>query len=347
MTNYTIVTQSNESTVVAEYTASPVRSDAYQSEADLEREFIALLTAQGYEYLPIHTEADLIANLRRQLEALNGIRFTDSEWKRFFSVHIANANESITEKTRKIQEGDSRINFKRDDGLSKNIALINKADIHANRLQVINQYENDAGTYKNRYDVTVLVNGASAGPYRTQTPRRGNTGGVQSDQPLPARKFLGGKRAVRVCADIRHLQRHAYQVLQQHHAQQPYPRRQKAQSAGRQRTGNSFEFTSFWADANNRIIPDLIDFTKTFFSRHTLLNILTKYCVFSSENMLLVMRPYQIAATEKILNKIEVSHNYKQYGTLAGGGYIWHTERQRQDADLVQNGAAGHRAPVY
>lgn len=159
MTNYTIVTQSNESTVVAEYTASPVRSDAYQSEADLEREFIALLTAQGYEYLPIHTEADLIANLRRQLEALNGIRFTDSEWKRFFSVHIANANESITEKTRKIQEGDSRINFKRDDGLSKNIALINKADIHANRLQVINQYENDAGTYKNRYDVTVLVNG--------------------------------------------------------------------------------------------------------------------------------------------------------------------------------------------
>ena len=159
MAYYNIVTQSNESTVVAEYTASSVRNDAYQSESDLEREFIALLKTQGYEYLPIHTEADLIANLRKQLEVLNGIQFTDDEWKRFFSVHIANAKESIAEKTRKIQEGDSRINFKRDDGLTKNIALIDKADIHANKLQVINQYENNAGTYKNRYDVTVLVNG--------------------------------------------------------------------------------------------------------------------------------------------------------------------------------------------
>lgn len=140
MAYYNIVTQSNENTVVAEYTACPVRSDAYQSESDLEREFIALLKTQGYEYLSIHTEADLIVNLRKQLEVLNGIQFTDSEWKRFFSVHIANANESIAEKTRKIQEGDSRINFKRDDGLTKNIALINKADIHANRLQVINWF---------------------------------------------------------------------------------------------------------------------------------------------------------------------------------------------------------------
>ena len=159
MNTYNIVTQSKESTVVAEYTSSAVRSDAYQSETDLEREFIALLKTQGYEYLPIHTEADLITNLRKQLESLNGIRFTDAEWKRFFTVHLANANEGITEKTRKIQEGDSRINFKRDDGLTKNIALINKIDIHANTLQVINQYENNAGTYKNRYDVTVLVNG--------------------------------------------------------------------------------------------------------------------------------------------------------------------------------------------
>lgn len=175
MNTYNIVTQSKESTVVAEYTSSAVRSDAYQSETDLEREFIALLKTQGYEYLPIHTEADLITNLRKQLESLNGIRFTDAEWKRFFTVHLANANEGITEKTRKIQEGDSRINFKRDDGLTKNIALINKIDIHANTLQVINQYENNAGTYKNRYDVTVLVNGcplyissSNAGAWRSE-----------------------------------------------------------------------------------------------------------------------------------------------------------------------------------
>ena len=159
MSTYNIVTQSMESTVVAEYIPEKRNAEAYQSEADLEREFIELLKTQGYEYLPIHTEADLIANLRARLEELNDIKFTDSEWARFFSVHIANANEGIVEKTRKLQEGDSRISFKRDDGLTKNIALIEKSNIHANKLQVINQYVNNEGTYKNRYDVTVLVNG--------------------------------------------------------------------------------------------------------------------------------------------------------------------------------------------
>ena len=144
MACYNIVTQSSESTVVAEYIPEKRNAEAYQSEADLEREFIALLKLQGYEYLPIHTEADLITNLRAKLEELNNIRFTDSEWERFFSVHIANANEDIVEKTRKLQEGDSRISFKRDDGLTKNIALIKKSNIHANKLQVINQYENNA-----------------------------------------------------------------------------------------------------------------------------------------------------------------------------------------------------------
>ena len=325
MAYYNIVTQSNESTVVAEYTASSVRSDAYQSESDLEREFIALLKTQGYEYLPIHTEADLIANLRKQLEVLNGIQFTDSEWKRFFSVHIANANESIAEKTRKIQEGDSRINFKRDDGLTKNIALINKADIHANRLQVINQYENDAGTYKNRYDVTVLVNGLPL--VHIELKRRGvaireafNQINRYQRDSFWAESGLFEYVQIFVISNGTHTKYYSNTTRDSHIRDA-----KKAQGAKKQRTSNSFEFTSFWADANNRIIPDLIDFTKTFFSKHTLLNILTKYCVFSSENMLLVMRPYQIAATEKILNKIEVSNNYKQYGTIDGGGYIWHT----------------------
>ena len=325
MNTYNIVTQSKESTVVAEYTSSAVRSDAYQSETDLEREFIALLKTQGYEYLPIHTEADLITNLRKQLESLNGIRFTDAEWKRFFTVHLANANEGITEKTRKIQEGDSRINFKRDDGLTKNIALINKIDIHANTLQVINQYENNAGTYKNRYDVTVLVNGLPL--VHIELKRRGvaireafNQINRYQRDSFWAASGLFEYVQIFVISNGTHTKYYSNTTRENHIRDS-----KKAQGAKKQRTSNSFEFTSFWADANNRVIPDLIDFTKTFFSKHTLLNILAKYCVFSAENMLLVMRPYQIAATEKILNKIEVSNNYKQYGTIAGGGYIWHT----------------------
>ena len=314
MAYYNIVTQSNESTVVAEYTASSVRNDAYQSEADLEREFIALLKTQGYEYLPIHTEADLIANLRKQLEGLNGIQFTDSEWNRFFSAYLANPNESIVEKTRKIQEGDSRINFKRDDGLTKNIALIDKADIHANKLQVINQY-----------DVTVLVNGLPL--VHIELKRRGvaireafNQINRYQRDSFWAECGLFEFVQVFVISNGTNTKYYSNTTRDNHIRDA-----KRTQSVKKQRTSNSFEFTSFWADANNRIIPDLIDFTKTFFSKHTLLNILTKYCVFSSENMLLVMRPYQIAATEKILNRIEVSNNYKQYGTIDGGGYIWHT----------------------
>lgn len=156
--NYNIVTQSTDSTVVSEYKPTAARSDAYQSEADLEREFIELLNAQGYEYLPIHTESDLIANLRAKLEELNKYKFSDAEWERFFKTELANSNDGIEDKTRKIQE-EGRIAFKTDDGLTKNITLIEKQDIHANKLQVINQYENGAGTHDNRYDVTILVNG--------------------------------------------------------------------------------------------------------------------------------------------------------------------------------------------
>ena len=325
MTNYNIVTQSNENTVVAEYVSTTVRSDAYQSEADLEREFIALLQKQGYEYLPIHTEADLIANLRIRLEKLNDIKFTDSEWKRFFAVHIASANEGIVEKTRKLQEGDSRISFKRDDGLTKNIALIEKANIHSNKLQVINQYENNAGTYKNRYDVTILVNGLPL--VHIELKRRGvhireafNQIKRYDRESFWAESGLFQYIQIFVISNGTNTKYYSNTTRDNHIRDA-----KKAQHAKKERTSNSFEFTSFWADESNKIIPDLIDFTKTFFSKHTILNILTKYCVFSSENMLLVMRPYQIAATEKILNKIEISNNYKQYGTLNSGGYIWHT----------------------
>lgn len=196
MAYYNIVTQSNESTVVAEYTASPVRSDAYQSESDLEREFIALLKTQGYEYLPIHTEADLIANLRKQLEVLNGIQFTDDEWKRFFSVHIANAKESIAEKTRKIQEGDSRINFKRDDGLTKKYSADRQSGHSRQQAashQPIRKQCRHLQKPLRRYRACQR---SPSRTYRTQTPRRGDTGSIQPDQPLSARQFLGGMRFV-------------------------------------------------------------------------------------------------------------------------------------------------------
>ena len=158
MSNYNIIIESNESTVVAEYTPVSARSDSFQSEAALEKEFIRLLCDQGYEYLPVHNEAGLIANLRKQLELLNGYTFTDSEWKRFFSETLANANEGIVEKSRTIQTDHVKV-LRRDDGSSKNIQLIDKKNIHNNRLQVINQYEETEGARNTRYDVTILVNG--------------------------------------------------------------------------------------------------------------------------------------------------------------------------------------------
>ena len=158
MTHYDIVAQSDESTVVSEYKPSDKRPEAYQSEADLELEFIGMLVEMSYEYLPVHTEADLIANLRKKLEELNGYTFTDSEWKRFFTENIAAANDGIEEKTKRIQE-DHICVLRRDNGMSKNILLIDKNDIHNNKLQVINQYETAEGKRPNRYDVTILVNG--------------------------------------------------------------------------------------------------------------------------------------------------------------------------------------------
>lgn len=324
MTYYNIVTQSSDSTVVAEYKSTTKRSNAYQSETELEKEFIALLKTQGYDYLPIHTEADLIANLRAKLEELNNYKFSDVEWERFFTTELANSNDGIEDKTRKIQE-EGRIAFKTDDGLTKNITLIEKINIHDNKLQVINQYINDAGTRDNRYDVTVLVNGFPL--VHIELKRRGvaikeafNQINRYERESFWAGCGLYDYVQIFVISNGTNTKYYSNSTRYNH-----IKEFNKAQSARKEKTSNSFEFTSFWADANNKIIPDLIDFTKTFFSKHTLLNILTKYCVFTSEKMLLVMRPYQIVATERIINRIEISNNYKAYGSIKGGGYIWHT----------------------
>ena len=326
MPYFNIVSQSAESTVVTEYKPQSKRSEAYQSEADLEKEFIRLLCELGYERLTIHKEADLIANLRTQLEKLNNYRFTDGEWKRFWAEVLANTNSGILEKTRLIQEDYVQV-LRRDNGESKNIQLIDKKCIHNNSLQVINQYAistEEGAAHDNRYDVTVLVNGLPL--IHIELKRRG----------VPIREAFN--QIDRYQRDSFWASSGLYEFVQifvisngtntkyySNTTRFNHIKDAKAQKAKKSKTSNSFEFTSFWADANNRIIPDLVDFTKTFFCKHTILNILTRYCVFTAENMLLVMRPYQIVATERILNRIEIANNYKKYGTVAGGGYIWHT----------------------
>ena len=323
---FNIVAETNENTVVTEYEPVRTRSDSYQSEAALEQEFIRLLCEQGYDYLPIHTEADLIANLRAKLEELNDYTFSDTEWERFFADCIANKNDGIVEKTRKIQEDYVQV-LKRDDAMTKNITLIDKKNIHNNRLQVINQYvldKEDGATYDNRYDVTVLVNGLPL--VHIELKRRGVAIREAFNQINRYQRdsFWAGSglfEYVQIFVISNGTNTKYYSNSTRFNAI-------KDAASGKSKKGktsNSFEFTSFWADANNKTIPDLIDFTKTFFARHAILNILTKYCIFTSENMLMVMRPYQITATERILNRIEIAHNYKKYGDIAAGGYIWHT----------------------
>lgn len=324
MSSYNIVASMSEHTVVAEYVAEYRRSEEYQSEAELEKSFIRDLEAQGYEYLTIRSEAELIANLRRQLETLNEYDFSDAEWERFFSEAIAGKNDGIVEKTRRIQSEHIQI-LHRDDGTAKNIYLIDKKRIHNNRLQVINQYEESGGTRDTRYDVTVLVNGLPL--IHVELKRRGvaireafNQIKRYQRDSFWAASGLFEYVQIFVISNGTNTKYYSNTTRGSHVKELNETERRKSK-----KTSNSFEFTSFWADGNNKVISDLTDFTRTFFARHTILNILTRYCVFTSENMLLVMRPYQIAATERILSRIQIAYNYKKTGSTDAGGYIWHT----------------------
>ena len=325
MSNFSIVAASNEDTVVAEYISDIKRATDFQSEAALEKEFIKRLETQGYDYISVTSEAALIINLRKQLELLNEYTFTNKEWDRFYNTILANKNEGILEKTRKIQE-ERRFAFTLDNGTTKNIKIIDEKKIHNNRLQVINQYEEKSGAHDTRYDVTVLVNGLPL--IHIELKRRG----------VPIREafnqikrydrdsfWAGGGlfefMQVYVISNGTNTKYYSNTTRERHIKESA----NQVSSSQTKKTSNSFEFTSYWADANNKVILDLCDFTKTFFAKHTILNILTRYCVFTTEQDLLVMRPYQIAATERILNRIEISTNYKKVGTLAAGGYIWHT----------------------
>jgi len=320
---YEPIALSNESTVVAEFVRpKEVREERYQSEAELERDFIHRLQVQAYEYLRLTSEADLVANLRRQLEALNKITFSNREWQQFFGEKIAGANDGIVEKTARLQEDHIQV-LKRDDGSTKNIYLIDKQSIHNNRLQVINQYESE-GARATRFDVTVLVNGLPM--VHIELKRRGvdiREAFNQIDR-YQRDSFWAGSGLFEyvqlfVISNGTLTKYYSNTTRDGHLAEQRSNRR------ARGKTSNSFAFTSWWADAKNQPITELADFTKTFFAKHALLNILTRYCVFDVDRKLLVMRPYQIVAAERILQRIATATNHRQLGTAAAGGYIWHT----------------------
>jgi type I restriction enzyme R subunit len=321
---YEPISVGDQSTVVAEFVPDSSREGAYQSEAQLEAAFIALLQRQAYEHLQVASEDALVANLRAQLEALNAMEFTDSEWQRFFAEKIAGANEGIVEKTARIQEDHVQV-MTRDDGTFRNVVLIDKRNIHSNRLQVINQYEvgADAAARANRYDVTILVNGLPL--VHVELKRRGVAIREAFNQINRYQRdsFWSGSGLFEyvqlfVISNGTHTKYYSNTTRDSHVAEQ-------AGARSRRKTSNTFEFTSWWADAGNRAIADLTGFTKTFFAKHSLLAILTRYCVFDADRKLLVMRPYQIAAAERILQRIETSTNHRQLGTTAAGGYVWHT----------------------
>ncbi|WP_206631125.1 type I restriction endonuclease subunit R [Pseudomonas aeruginosa] len=323
---YEAIALSNESTVVAEFVPEGVKETGYQSEAALEQALIEQLQRQAYEYLPISSEAELVANLRARLEQLNKIEFSDAEWQKFFTTSIAGANDGILEKTARLQEDHVQV-LKRDDGSSKNIYLIDKANIHNNVLQVINQYETptgeQGGKHATRFDVTVLVNGLPM--VHIELKRRGVDIREAFNQINRYQRdsFWAG------CGLFEYVQLFVISngTLTKYYSNTVRDGHLKEQSGKRSKskTSNSFSFTSWWADARNQPITELVGFTKTFFAKHSLLNVLTKYCVFDVDRKLLVMRPYQIVAAERILQRIATSTNHRQLGTVAAGGYIWHT----------------------
>ncbi len=325
MSNYDMVLENIESTIVAEYNSTGSQETKYQTEADLEKEFIKQLQTQAYEYLTINSEKELINNLKKQLEKLNNYNFDDDEWNLFFQKHIQGnetGKDAIAEKTKTIQEDYVKV-FECKDGIARNFKLLDKKNIHNNSLQVLNQYVADGGIQKNRYDVTVLVNGLPL--VHIELKRRGVDIKEAFNQinRYQRESFWSG------CGLFEYIQifvisNGTFTKYYSNTTINNHTKELNGKSLNK-KTSHSFEYTSWWADATNKPIIDLIDFAKTFFAKHTILNILTKYCVFTTDKLLLVMRSYQIFATEQILNKIKISINYKTFGTVKAGGYVWHT----------------------
>lgn len=317
---YSVLLEGPESTVCAEAPNAGNTSSAYQSEAELEDELIHQLVAQGYERADIADEAAMVANLRARIERLNRFAFTDADWDRFFREHIARENDGIVDKTRRIQHAPV-IDFTLEDGTIKNIMLIDRDHIYRNAVQVMNQYATDAGTHDNRYDVTILVNGLPL--VHIELKRRGVELKQAFDQieRYQRESFWAGSGLfeyvqVFVISNGRHTKYYSNTTRWQ----------KEGEGKSNKKASASYQFTSWWTDAANRRISDLVPFAATFLSKGTLLMVLTHYCVLDASDNLLVMRPYQICACERILNRILVSeYDRSRLGTLAAGGYIWHT----------------------
>ena len=307
-TNTDVIAELSEGILLAEYEYKHRRDREYQSESDLEKQLINdLVNDLNYEHLNIHTQEELLLNAKTQLEKLNKVIFSGEEWQRFVVEYLDCPNEGLVEKTRKIQENHI-YDFIFDDGRIKNIKIIDKENIHNNRLQVVNQVSQE-GTHKNRYDVTILVNG------------------------LPLVQIELKKRGVSLQEAFNQVHRYSKESFNSENSLYKYVQifvisngtytRYFANTTAQNK--NHYEFTCEWADRKNRTIHYLEDFTNYFLSKRVLLEVLTKYCVFDADNTLLIMRPYQIAATESILWKIKSANDNNNFGTLDAFGYIWHT----------------------
>ncbi len=308
MCEFNTITESNNFIVLDKYTKIEQQGAGYQTEADLERELIADLVNQGYEPLPkLTTPQAMLENVRVQLQLLNKMAFSDDEWERFCEEYLDKPSDSHIDKTRKIHN-DYIYDFVFDDGHIQNIYLVNKKDIAKNKLQVISQFE-QTGTHANRYDVTILVNG------------------------LPLVQVELKKRGIAIKEAFNQVNRYSKESFNSENSLFKYLQlfvisngtdtRYFANTTKRDK--NSFDFTMNWAKADNTLIKDLKDFTATFFQKNTLLSVLLHYSVFDTGDNLLIMRPYQIAATERILWKIKSSYQAKKWGSTESGGYIWHT----------------------
>ncbi|MCK9237442.1 MAG: HsdR family type I site-specific deoxyribonuclease [Thiopseudomonas sp.] len=308
MTHYTPIAESNNFIVLDKYTQNWQVAESYQSEGDLERELIQDLVNQGYEYVPaLNNPQAMLANVREQLQRLNNTEFQEGEWQRFVETYLDKPSDTIVDKTRKIHD-DYIFDFVFDDGRIKNIYLVDKKNIARNKVQVIKQFE-QAGSHANRYDVTILING------------------------LPLVQIELKKRGVAIREAFNQVHRYSKESFNSEHSLYKYLQlfvisngtdsRYFANTT--QRNKNSFDFSMNWAKADNSLIKDLKDFTATFFQKHTLLNVLLHYSVFDVSDTLLVMRPYQIAATERILWKINSSYQAKNWSAVESGGFIWHT----------------------
>lgn len=310
MAQYKTIAESNNFIVLDQYKKFVVEEPnaGYQTEGRLEREFICDLKAQGYDYLQdLNNHDALVKNLRAQLQRLNNVVFSDAEWRRFLEEYLDKPSDSLIEKTRKIHD-DYIYDFVFDNGRIQNIYLLDKRNIANNALQVINQFE-QTGSYDNRYDVTILVNG------------------------LPLVHIELKKRGVAIREAFNQIHRYSKESFNKENSLFKYIQifvisngtdtRYFANTTKRDK--NSYDFTMNWATAKNTLIKDLKDFTATFLQKHTLLNVLINYCVFDVSDTLLIMRPYQIAATERILWKIKSSYQAKNWSNKESGGYIWHT----------------------